>query len=95
MGAFHTFARPAVYNRGSDYNHPRIQEVFMRADQVEASWDQGKRKWLLRICVGEEVIRRYCAAPKDAQEDVLKSLAQQTLQDDGYEPEPKELKIRR
>ena len=67
----------------------------MRADQVEASWDPGKKKWLLRICVGEEVVRRYCNAAKDAQEEVLKSIAQQTLKDEGYEPEPKELKILR
>ena len=67
----------------------------MRADQVEASWDPGKKKWLLRICVGEEVIRRHCDAPKDAQEDVLKSIARQTLQDEGYEAEPKALNIRR
>jgi hypothetical protein len=67
----------------------------VRADQVEASWDSGKRKWLLRICVGEEVVRRYCDAPKDAQEETLRTLAQTTLRDEGYEPEPAELKIRR
>jgi hypothetical protein len=70
-------------------------ELSMRADQVEASWDPGKNKWLLRIRVGEEVIRRYCNAPKNAEEEVLKSVAQKTLQDEGYEPDPKELKIRR
>ena len=67
----------------------------MRADQVEASWDPGKNKWLLRIRIGEEVIRRYCDAPKDAEEATLKSIIQKTLQDEGYEPDPKELKIRR
>jgi hypothetical protein len=68
-------------------------EVPMRADQVEASWDPGKHKWLLRIRVGEEVVRRYCDVPKDAEEKILKSAAQQTLQDEGYERDPKELKI--
>src|SRR5262245_25309599 len=67
---------------------------FMHADQVEASWDAGKNKWLLRIWIGEEVIRRYCDVPKDAQEQVLKSVVQKTLQAEGYEPEPRELKIR-
>jgi len=70
-------------------------EVFMRADQVEASWDPAQNKWLLRICVGEEVIRRHCSAPKDADEQVLKSITQQTLQDEGYEAEPGEFKIGR
>jgi len=67
----------------------------MRADQVEASWDTGKNKWLLRIIVGEEVVRRHCDAPKDAQDEALKAIARQTLQDEGYEPEPRELKIKR
>ena len=66
----------------------------MRADQVEVSWDSGKNKWLLRIRVGEEVVRRYCDAAKNADETTLKSVAQKTLQDEGYDPDPKELKIR-
>ena len=65
----------------------------MRADQVEVSWDSGKNKWLLRIRVGEEVVRRYCDAAKNADEATLKSVAQKTLQDEGYDPDPKELKI--
>jgi hypothetical protein len=36
----------------------------MRADRVELSWDAVKPNWLLRIEVGEEVIRRHCVAPK-------------------------------
>ena len=40
----------------------------MRADRVEVSWDQTKSNWLLRIVSGEEVIRRHCKAPKDADE---------------------------
>jgi hypothetical protein len=68
-------------------------ELSMRVDQVEASWDSAKNKWLLRIRIGEEVIRRYCDIPKNAEEETLKSFAQKTLQDEGYEPDPKELKI--
>jgi len=67
----------------------------MRADSVEVSWDSVKNKWLLRVRVGEEVVRRHCDAPKDAREETLKALVQKTLQDEGYEPDPKELKIRR
>jgi hypothetical protein len=67
----------------------------MRADQVEVSWDPGKNKWLLRIRTGEEVVRRYCDVPKNAEEDTLRSLAQNTLQDEGYERDPMELTIRR
>jgi hypothetical protein len=70
-------------------------EVSMRTDEVEASWDPSKNKWLLRIRVGEEVIRRYCDAPKNAEEEALRLLARQTLQDEGYEPDLRELRIRR
>jgi hypothetical protein len=67
----------------------------MRADRVEASWDQGKKKWLLRIQLGEEVVRRYCDAPKDAQEPAIRSAAEKILADDGYEPDASKLTIRR
>jgi hypothetical protein len=66
----------------------------MRADQVEASWDPGKNKWLFRIRIGEEVIRRYCDAPKNAEDETLKSVAQHTLEEEGYEPVATELTIR-
>ena len=58
---------------------------MMRADRVEASWDNNKKKWLVRIQAGEEVIRRYCDAPKDADEQRIRAVAQKTLVDEGYE----------
>ncbi len=67
----------------------------MRADRVELSWDAAKSQWLLRIEAGEEVIRRHCAVPKDANEQVLRSTAQKTVEDEGYESEPAHLTIRR
>jgi hypothetical protein len=60
----------------------------MRADEVEASWDPAKNSWLLRIRIGEEVIRRHCEAPRNVDDGTLKSLARKTLQDEGFEPEP-------
>ena len=67
----------------------------MRADRVEISWDAAESKWLVRIETGEEVIRRHCHAPKDADEASLRSAAQKTLQDEGYEPDPAQISIRR
>ena len=67
----------------------------MRADRVEISWDAAESKWLVRIETGEEVIRRHCHAPKDADEASLRSAAQKTLQDEGYEPDPAQIRIRR
>ena len=67
----------------------------MRADEVEASWDPAKNKWLLRIRIGEEVVRRHSDASKDADEQTLKSVVRQALLDEGYESEPGELTIKR
>ena len=66
----------------------------MRADSAELSWDAGKSKWLVRITVGEEVIRRHCKAPKDADEQTLRTVAKKTVQEEGYEPDV-QLSIRR
>ena len=40
----------------------------MRADRAEVSWDSEKSKWVVRISIGEEVIRRYCSLPQTASE---------------------------
>ncbi len=58
----------------------------MQADRVEVSWDDKKSSWLVRIETGEEVIRRHCKLPRDADEQALRSAAQQTLTDEGYQP---------
>lgn len=67
----------------------------MRADRVELSWDQAKASWLIRIISGEEVIRRHCNLPKDADDKTLLSRAQQEVRDEGYEVDPAEVSIRR
>jgi hypothetical protein len=57
----------------------------MQADRVELSWDSNKSKWLVRIQVGEEVIRRYCDLPRTADQQALEQAARKTLQDEGYD----------
>ena len=59
--------------------------MAMRADRAEVSWDAGKSKWLVRIVSGDEVMRRYSSLPKGATEQQLRSAAEQTVRDDGYE----------
>jgi hypothetical protein len=68
---------------------------MMRADLVEVSWDAEKKKWLVRIQAGDEVIRRHSDAPKDADEQALRSAAQKVMRDEGYEPTPAQMTIRR
>ena len=67
----------------------------MHADRVEVSWDTNREKWLVRIQAGEEVVRRYCQAARDADEQALRSTAQKTVQDEGYELDPTHLAIHR
>ena len=67
----------------------------MRVDRVEVSWDADKRKWLVRVQTGEEVIRRYCTLPKDADEESLRSAVQKVVHEEGYEPDPAHIAFHR
>jgi hypothetical protein len=67
----------------------------MRANRVEVSWDVSKKKWIIRIQAGEEVIRRHCNLPRDAGEQALLAAAQQTVKDEGYEIDPTQIVLQR
>jgi hypothetical protein len=67
----------------------------MRVDRVEVSWDADKHKWLLRVQTGEEVIRRYCTLPKDADEQSLRSAVQKVVLEEGYELDPARTTVHR
>ena len=67
----------------------------MRADRVEVSWDRDKDKWLVRIQAGEEVIRRHCDIPRDADEQKIRAVAQKTLVDEGYEVNSGQMVVKR
>jgi hypothetical protein len=63
----------------------------MKADRVEVSRDEQKNKWLIRIKVGEEVIRRHCDEAKNAGEAALRSAAVKTAGDEGYTVDPSDV----
>ena len=67
----------------------------MHADRVEVSWDEEKSKWLVRIEVGEEVVRRHCDLPRDADEQSLRAAAQKTVADEGYDASVTEITVLR
>jgi hypothetical protein len=69
------------------------REEAMRPDKVQVSWDAAKSNWLVRIQIGEEVVRRYCSLPKNADEATLRSAAQKTVVDEGYEADPASIVI--
>jgi len=66
----------------------------MKADRVEVSRDEQSNRWLIRIQVGEEVIRRHCDEAKDADKDTLRSVAAKTAVDEGYSIDPSEVVVR-
>jgi hypothetical protein len=70
-------------------------EEAMRPDRVELWWDAAKSKWLIRIETGEEVIRRHCDVPKNADHQTLRSAVQKAVEDEGYELDPTTVSIRR
>lgn len=67
----------------------------MSPDLVEVSWEEAKKKWLVRIKLGDEVIRRFCDVPKDAVEATIRSVAQKTVEDEGYQADAAQVTIRR
>jgi hypothetical protein len=67
----------------------------MKADQVEVSWDTQKSKWAVRIQAGEEVVRRFCDLPKNADDTLLRQSALKTVSDEGYEVDGPGINIRR
>jgi len=60
----------------------------MTADRAEVSRDEQNDRWLIRIHVGEEVIRRPCHESRKADEEMLRSAAVRTAADEGYTIDP-------
>ncbi len=77
------------------YNAGRIAaEDAMQLDRVEVSWDEAKSNWVVRMEMGGEVIRRHCSLPKNADEQALRSAAQQVAKDEGYEADLVKITVR-
>jgi hypothetical protein len=59
---------------------------MLKADKAEVLWDEGKKSWVVRIQIGEEVMRRTCKKnQRDLDDGALRELALQTVADDGYQ----------
>jgi hypothetical protein len=65
----------------------------MRADQAQVSWDEKNKNWLVRIKIGEEVIRRHSKSAKNTDDQTLRSLAVKVAQEEGYELEPGKVSV--
>jgi hypothetical protein len=67
---------------------------MLRADSAQVSWDREKKRWNVRVKVGEEVMRRPIPkTPQTAGDEVLRSLAVETAKADGYEMDPATVEI--
>jgi hypothetical protein len=59
---------------------------MLKADGAVVNWEPAKKCWVIRLQSGEEVIKRPSRkTPRDANDDLLRSLAIATAQDEGYE----------
>ncbi|MBV8073142.1 MAG: hypothetical protein JO270_24800 [Acidobacteriaceae bacterium] len=67
----------------------------MEADRVEVTRDEQHKRWLIRIQIGEEVIRRYTHEPKDASQDTLRIAAVKIAGDEGYTVNPAHIVVSR
>jgi hypothetical protein len=67
---------------------------MLNADSAQVNWDTQKKRWSVRVKIGEEVIRRPIPAiPQSAADDVLRSAAVETAKDEGYQVDPAKVAI--
>jgi hypothetical protein len=67
---------------------------MLNADSAQVNWDTQKKRWSVRVKIGEEVIRRPIPAiPQSAGDDVLRSAAVETAKDEGYQVDPAKVAI--
>ena len=64
-----------------------------KSDSAQVTWDPQKKSWQIRIRIGEEVIKRPAKSSADASEDVLRTMAVQIAQDEGYDLDPAKVTI--
>lgn len=67
---------------------------MLSADSANVNWDREKKRWSVRVKIGEEVIRRPIPKiPQSAGDDVLRSAAVETAKADGYQVDPAKVAI--
>jgi hypothetical protein len=78
---------------------PSVREGNMiKADSAAVAWDPQKKTWRVRIQIGEEIIKRPASGrkvPREAADDMLRTLAVSTARDDGYELDAASVSIAR
>ena len=62
--------------------------AVMNADRIEVTRDEERKNWLIRIWVGDEVIRRHCDEAAEVDRATLRNAALKIANDDGYTVDP-------
>lgn len=71
-----------------------MEKQMLRADSAHVNWDTGKKQWLVRVKIGEEIIRRPLPkTPQTAPDNELRALAVESARADGYDMDPAKVEI--
>jgi hypothetical protein len=74
-----------------------VEELAMvEISNAAVNWDAQKKRWVIRLQIGGEVIKR--PAPKAAREtddELLRSTAVQIAEDEGYHLNPSDVTVTR
>jgi hypothetical protein len=69
---------------------------MVEVNQAAVTWDAEKKRWVIRLQVGAEVIKRPgLKTGRDADDESLRSMAVQVAQDDGYRLSPAAVTVSR
>lgn len=59
---------------------------MLKADKAVVNWEPAKKHWVIRLQSGEEVIKRPAPkTPRDANDDLLRTLAVSTAREEGFD----------
>jgi hypothetical protein len=59
---------------------------MLKADKAVVNWEPAKKHWVIRLQSGEEVIKRPAPkTPRDANDDLLRTLAISTAREEGFD----------
>ena len=70
---------------------------MLKTQNVSVDWDSKRKGWIVRIQIGEEIIRRPLGKrlPHEAEEHALRDAAVETAKDDGYDVQAESVTVAR